>query len=150
MQYKHLGRVTLSSVCSFDHLNILFLLASLKYGFFFATLPRRPASRCRLFTVDVEIGVLRVLFNEAASCGLVRHRFLKLDTNVLVLLINCAPGPPTPILVRTSLRCSVKGIVHSFERDLQILDNFSHGIGCISQNKNGLTSFRRMVFVSGH
>ena len=31
------------------------------------SLPRRPASRRRLFTVDVETGVLRVLFNEAAS-----------------------------------------------------------------------------------
>ena len=31
------------------------------------TLPRRPASRSRLFTVDIETGVLRVLFNDAAS-----------------------------------------------------------------------------------
>ena len=31
------------------------------------TLPRRPASRGRLFTVDVETVFLRVLFNEAAS-----------------------------------------------------------------------------------
>ena len=40
-------------------------LASLRYGFFFATLPRRPASRSRLFTVDFETGALQVLFNEA-------------------------------------------------------------------------------------
>ena len=33
---------------------------------FFATLPWMPASRSRLFTVDVETGVLQVLFNEAA------------------------------------------------------------------------------------
>ena len=46
---------------------ILILLASLRYGFFFATLPRRPASRIRLFAVDVETGVFQVLFNEAAS-----------------------------------------------------------------------------------
>ena len=32
------------------------------------TLPRRPASRSRLFTVDVETGVLQVLFNEATLC----------------------------------------------------------------------------------
>ena len=32
-------------LCSFAHLNIFFLLASLRYGFFFATLPRRPHSR---------------------------------------------------------------------------------------------------------
>ena len=31
-----LGRVPLSSVCSFAHLNLLFLLAGLRYGFFFA------------------------------------------------------------------------------------------------------------------
>ena len=80
-------------------------MASLRYGFFFATLPRRPASRSDLFTVDVETGVLWVLFNEAASRVLVRHLFLKLDTNVLVLLLSCALGPPTPlsILVRDSL-----------------------------------------------
>ena len=54
-------------LCSFAHLNLLFLLANLRYGFFFATLSRRPASRSRLFTVDVETGVLRVLFNEAAN-----------------------------------------------------------------------------------
>ena len=45
------------------------------------TLPRRPASRSRLFTVDVETGVLPVLFNEAASWGL-RHLFLKLDSRM--------------------------------------------------------------------
>ena len=71
--------------------------------------------------------------------------FLKLDTNVLVLLLSSAPGPPTPhsILVRASLHCSVKGVVHSVVRDLQFLDNFSHGIAFVSQNKNRLTSFRR-------
>ena len=79
--------------------------------------------------------------------------FLKLDTlNVLVLLLSCASGPPTPIsiLVRASLRCSVKGVVHSVVPDLQFLGNFSHGIAFISQNKNRLTSFRRKFFVSGH
>ena len=77
---------------------------------------------------------------------------LKLDTNVLVLLLSCAPGPPTPlsILVRDSLRCSVKGVVHSLIQDLQFLGNFSNGITLISQNKNRLTSFRRKFFVSGH
>jgi hypothetical protein len=73
-------------------------------------------------------------------------------SNVLVLLLSCAPGPPTPIsiLVRDHLRCSVKGVVHSVVRDLQFLGNFSHGIAFISQNKNRLMSFRRKVFVSGH
>ena len=49
-----------------------------------------------------------------------RHMFLKVDTIVLVLLLSCAPGPPTPlsILVRASLCCSVKGVVHSIVRDL--------------------------------
>ena len=32
-------------LCSFAHLNLFFLLPSLRYGFFFAALPRRPASR---------------------------------------------------------------------------------------------------------
>ena len=53
-------------------------------------------------------------------------------SNVLVLLLSCAPGHPTPlsILVRSSF--------------------FSHGIAFISQNKNRLTSFRRKFFVSIH
>ena len=81
-----------------------------------------------------------------------RRLFLKLDTNVLVFLLSCALGPPTPlsILVRASLLCSVKGEVHSFVRDLQFLGNFSHGIAFISQNKNRRTSFRRNVLVSCH
>ena len=59
-------------------------------------------------------------------------------SNVLVLLLSCAPGPPTPrsILVGASLRCSVKGVVHSVVRALQFLGNFSHEIAFISQNKN--------------
>ena len=73
-------------------------------------------------------------------------------SNVLGLLLSCALGPSTPlsILVRASLRCSVKGEVHSVVRDLQFLGDFSHGIAFISQNKNRLTSFRRKFFVSGH
>ena len=73
-----------------------------------------------------------------ASVSQTRH------SNVLVLLLSCAPGPPTlSIMVRDSLRCSVKG-------DLQFLGNFSHGNAFISQKKNRLTSFRRKFFVSGH
>jgi hypothetical protein len=70
----------------------------------------------------------------------------------LYLLLSCAPGPPTPlsILVKDSLRCSVKGVVHTFVRDLQFLGNFLHGIALISQNKNILTSFRINFFVFGH
>ena len=80
-----------------------------------------------------------------------RHLFLKLDTNVLVLLLSCALGPPTPlsILVRARLRCSVK-VVHSVVRDLTFLGYYSHGIAFISQNNNRLMSFRRKLFVSGH
>ena len=62
-------------LCSFAHLNLLFVFASLKYGFFFATLLRRPASRSCLFTVDVETGVLRVLFNKAASLHYISDQF---------------------------------------------------------------------------
>ena len=71
-------------------------------------------------------------------------------SNVLVLLLSCALGPPTPlsILVRASLRCSVKGVVHSIVRDLQSLGNFSHGITFVSQNKSRLMSSRRKLFVS--
>ena len=80
------------------------------------------------------------------------RRFLKLDTNVLVLLLRCAPEPHISIssLVRASLRCSVQGVVHSVVRDLQFLGNFSHGIAFISQSKNRLRSFGRKVFVSSH
>ena len=48
-------------------------------------------------------------------------------SDVLVLLLRCALGPPTPlsILVRASLRCSVKGVVHSVARDIQFLADFS-------------------------
>ena len=81
-----------------------------------------------------------------ASVSQTRH------SNVLVLLLRSALGPPTPrsILGRASLRCSVKEVVHSVVRDLQFLGNFSHGLAFISQNKNRLTSFRRKLFVSGH
>ena len=74
-----------------------------------------------------------------------------IDTNVLVLLLSCAPGPPTPlsILVRASLHCSVKGVVHSIVHNLQFLANFSQGIAFISQNKNRLRSFgRKSLFLA--
>ena len=79
-----------------------------------------------------------------------RRLFLKLDN--LVYLSSCAPVPPTPRsnLVRASLLCSVKGVLHSVVQDVQFLGNFSHGIALISQNKNRLTSFRRKYFVSGY
>ena len=81
-----------------------------------------------------------------------RHLFLKLDT--LMYLSSCSVVhqglPLLSILVRASLRSSVKGVVHSVVRDIQFLGNFSHGIAFISQNKNRLTSFRRKLFVSGH
>ena len=70
----HLGRVPLSSVCV--------LLPILIFSFYL------PISGSRLITVDVETGVLRVLFNEAASSGLVRRLFLKLDT--LMYLSSCS------------------------------------------------------------
>ena len=91
---------------------------------------------------------MRVQFNEVArtceaSVSQTRH------SNVLVLLLSCAPGPPTPlsILVIASLHCSVKGVVHSVVRDLQVIGNFLHGIAFISHNRN---SFRRNIFVSSH
>ena len=73
-------------------------------------------------------------------------------SNVLVFLLSCALGPPTPlsILIRASLCCSMTGVVHSIVRDLQFLGNFSHGIAFIFQNKNRLTSFKRKLFVCAH
>jgi hypothetical protein len=75
-----------------------------------------------------------------------------IHSNMLVFLLSCSPGPPTPlsILVRASVCCSVKGVVHIVVQDLQFLGNFSHGIALMSQNKNRLMSFRRKSFVSGH
>ena len=91
---------------------------------------KRPAFRSLLFTADVETGVLRVLFNEAACWGLVRHLFLKLDT--LKYLSSCSVvhrGHPLLFLFwLDSLHCSVKGVVHRVVRDLQFLGNFSHGL----------------------
>jgi hypothetical protein len=60
------------------------------------------------------------------------------------------PPNPLSILVRASLHCSVKGVIHIVARYIQFLGNFSHGIAFISQNKNRLTSFRRKIFVSVH
>ena len=61
-------------------------------------------------------------------------------SNVLVLLLSCALGPPTPlsILVRACLLCSVKGLVHSVVRDLQFLGKFSHGIAFICHWNTGV------------
>ena len=89
---------------------------------------------------------MKHLFLKEASVSQTRHSY------VLVLLLSCAPGPPTPLsfLVRGSLFCSLKGVVQSVVRDLQFLANFSYGIAFISQNKNRLTSFRRKSFVSAH
>ena len=67
-------------------------------------------------------------------------------SNVLVLLLSCAPGPPTPLYIL--VRARLKGVVHSVVRDLRFLGNFSHGIAFMSQNKNRL-SFRRKLLVSG-
>lgn len=53
---------------------------SLRYGFFFATLSRKPASQSHLFTVHVETGLFLGLFNEAASWGPVRRGFVILDS----------------------------------------------------------------------
>ena len=74
------------------------------------------------------------------------------DSNVLVLLLSCAPGPPTSIsiLVRARLCCSLKGVVHTVVGNLQFLNNFSHGIAFLSQNKNRLSSLSRKFSFSGH
>ena len=80
-----------------------------------------------------------------------RLLFLKLDSNVLVLLLSRAPGPPTSlsILVRARFCCSLKGVVHTVVGNLQFLGNVLHGIAFISQNKNSLSSLRRKLSFSG-
>lgn len=91
---KHL-KLTFSSVqylCSFAHLNFFLSLAVLRCGFYFATMPRSPASWICLLTGDAETGLLWALFNEPAGGEPVRHLFLKLDTNVFVLFLTCAVG----------------------------------------------------------
>ena len=76
-----------------------------------------------------------------------RHLFLKLEANVLVLLLSCAPGPHTSlsILVRAHMCCSLKGVVHTVVGNRQFLGNFSHGIAFIS-----LLSLRSKFSFSGH
>ena len=116
------------------------------------TLPRKgqhpgvASSLLTLILVFCGYYLMKLPVEDLSSVSQTRH------SNVLVLLLCCAQGPPTPpsILVRASLRCSVKGVVHSVVRDLQLLCNFSHRIAFISQNNNRLTSFRRKCFVSGH
>jgi hypothetical protein len=107
-----LGKVPLSSVCVLLHIIIYSIYWPVwdTVWFFFATLTRNPASRSHLFTVDVETGVLRALFNEAASWGLVRCLFLKLDTlmylsscsiplDTLTLFSKCFPHPGLILLL---------------------------------------------------
>ena len=77
-----------------------------------------------------------------------RRLFLKLDTLMYLLLLSCAPGPPTSlsILVRASLHCSVKGVVHSIVPDLQFFGNFLHGIAFITV-KRSLKHFCEQAFL---
>ena len=73
------------------------------------------------------------------------------DSNVLVLLLSCAPGPPTfSILVEARLCGSLKGVVHTVVGNIQFLGNFLHGIAFISQNTNRLSSLRSKFYFSGH
>ena len=114
------------------HLNLFLLLASLRYGFFFATLPWSPESRSRLFTADVDTGVLRVLFNEDASWGPVRRLFLKLQT--LMYLSSCSVvqrGLPLLFLLWLEPVCAVNGPLHTYvdiapkTRHLQLEQSFT-------------------------
>ena len=88
-----------------------------------------------------------------AFCGICEASISQTrDSNILVLLPRCAPGPPTSlsILVRACLCCSLKGVVHTVVGNIQFLGNFSHGIAFSSQNKNRLSSLRRKFSFSGH
>jgi hypothetical protein len=70
---------SLQYLCYFARLNLFFLLASLRYGFFFGTLPRSPASRSHLFTVNVETCVF-------TGCPLVSKTMI--DKHVKLLEFN--------------------------------------------------------------
>ena len=72
------------------------------------------------------------------------------DSNVLVLLLSCTPGPPTSlsILVRAHLCCSLKGVVDTVVGNLQFLGNFLHGIAFIYQNKNRLLREENSLFLA--
>ena len=111
------------------------------------TMCRRPASRSRLFTVDVETGVLRVLFNEADSFGLVRCLFLKLDT---LVQLRTGSSHSSFYSGQSQFALFCEGSRTQLVRDLQFFGNFSHGIAFISQNKNRPTTFGRKFFVSEH
>ena len=93
-------------LCSFAHFNILSLLARLRYGFSFATLPRRPASRSRLFTVDVETGVCGYYLMKLPGEDL-RRLFLKLDSLYLSSCSVVHRGLPLLFLFWLAPVCSV-------------------------------------------
>ena len=76
-------------LCSFAHLNLF--LASLRYGFFFATLPRSPSSRSHFFTVDVETSVLWVLFNEANTACQLTQCAIGTQERWLLVMGLCMP-----------------------------------------------------------
>lgn len=72
-----------------------FISASQRYNFLFTTLLNKPVSQNDLFTVDIQTILFcwsRHLSCEA-SLSQIRH------TNVFVLMLSCAPGPPTPLSV---------------------------------------------------
>ena len=104
--------------------------------------PRLSSSLLMLRLVFCGYYLMKLLV-EAMYVSQSRHSY------VLVLLLSCALGPPTPLSILVSAS-SVMGVVHSLVRDLQFLGNFSHGIAFISQNENRLTSFRQKYFVSGY
>ena len=97
-----LGRVPLSNVCVLLPIMIFYFYWHLRYGVFFETLPRRPTSRSHLFTVDFETGVLRCNLMKLPVEDLWGVFSQTRHSNVLFLLLSCAPGPPNPlsILVR--------------------------------------------------
>ena len=98
----------------------------------------QPSLLCSKGTLSATISPVFQWHIVFSIFGSLRHLFLKLDT--LMYLSSCSVvhrGLPLLFLFwLDSLRCSVKGVVHSVVRDLQFLGNFSHGIAFISQNKN--------------
>lgn len=84
----------------------------------------------RLSTLNIETIVLQLLFNKRCQLRTCDLPFSQTrDSDVLFILLGCAPRPPTPlsISVKASLRCSVKGVVHTVEWALQFLWQFLVG-----------------------
>lgn len=133
---KHLGCIcpqhifpVFNCLCSFAHLNLFFLLA----------FSQQICHKLQHPKVASSLLMLTLVF----GC----YCLMNTQSQVFVLLHSCVPQPPThfSVLVRSSLHCSMKGVVHSMLRYFTFPHNFSHRIAFISKNINRLVCFQRCV-----